>query len=234
MLRPLGRAITNFNMISPGDQILLGISGGKDSLVMAYLLHDLRKRSPVKYELSAITINPGPPYGYERKQRDLLKKFLNNIGIDYYVEPTSISRIVQEHPGKKSPCSLCANLRRGALYKKARELGFAKVAFAHHLDDAIETLFLNMFYQGTFRCFQPNTFLTRTKIRLIRPLVYVEESLIAQLAREFDLPITGTNCPFSESSHRRSMKILIRKLAGEIPGFHNQMRGVLQKLWFSR
>lgn len=233
LFRNLGRAISDFRLIRPGDSVLLGISGGKDSLLMAWLLADILQRSPVKFRLGAVTVDPGEPLEYSRAEIENLGAFLSGLGIEFHVVPSSIARIVEAYPTKKTACSLCANLRRGALHKTAQELGFNKVALAHHLDDAIETLFLNMFYQGSLRCFRPSTFLTRRQIEVIRPMVYIPERDIVAAVGALGLPVVKTRCPVAGNTTRQSMKELVARLASEIPGFRNQMRGVLRQLWLS-
>lgn len=228
---PLGEAISDFGLIGDNDAVLLGISGGKDSLLLAWLLADIRKRAPVKFSLHAITVDPGEPSGFEKHELQRIERFLSDLEIPYHVVESHIAKIVDEYPTKKTACSLCANLRRGALYKTASELGFKKVALAHHLDDAIETLFLNMFYQGSLRCFQPKTYLTRRQVEVIRPLVYIEEQKIIKASQDLDLPVIPSKCPVAGTTCRQEMKKLVSTLAQEIPGFRNQMRGVLRDLW---
>lgn len=228
---PLGRALSDYAMITTEQPVLLSISGGKDSLLMAYLLNQMRSRSPVKFSLAAVTVDPGEPSGFTAKELSTMKEYLARLFIPHHVVTTSIARIVQEHPHNKSACSLCANLRRGAIYKTAREMGFRTVALAHHLDDAIETLFLNMFYQSSLRCFEPKTFLTRQKLAAIRPLVYIPEHDIVKAGEKLGLPVIATRCPVAGTTNRQSMKELVRKLSGEIPGFHSHMRSVLKRVW---
>ncbi|HHY44275.1 MAG TPA: tRNA 2-thiocytidine(32) synthetase TtcA [Firmicutes bacterium] len=231
LYRHLGQAISDFRMISPGDSILLGISGGKDSLFMAYALNSLRRRSPVKFNLAAITIDPGEPSGFSPQELDLLRGFLESMEIQHHVVPTYIARIVEEYPTTKSACSLCANLRRGALYKAANELGYKKVALAHHLDDAIETLFLNMFYQSRCRCFEPVTHLTRRDVFVIRPLVYIPEKEIVRTVGKLGLPVIKTRCPVAGTTCRQDMKELVMLLTQRIPQLRSHMRSVLKDIW---
>lgn len=228
---PLGRALSDYSMITTEEPVLLGVSGGKDSLLMAYLLNEMRSRSPVKFSLAAITVDPGGPSGFTGDEIAAMTEYLARLEIPHHVVKTGIARIVQEYPGNKSACSLCANLRRGAIYKTAREMGFRTVALAHHLDDAIETLFLNMFYQSGLRCFEPKTFLTRQKVTAIRPLIYIPEHDIVKAGRKIGLPVIATRCPVAGTTNRQSMKELVQRLSGEIPGFRNHMRSVLKRVW---
>jgi tRNA 2-thiocytidine biosynthesis protein TtcA len=233
LYRYLGQAISDYSMIGPGDSILLGISGGKDSLFMAYALDRLRRRSPVKFNLAAITIDPGEPSGFTSQELDTLRRFLESLEIPYHVVPTHIAKIVAEYPSTKTACSLCANLRRGALYKASNELGYKKVALAHHLDDAIETVLMNMFYQASYRCFEPVTHLTRRDVVVIRPLVYTPEKEIARSAARLALPVIKTRCPVAGTTCRQEMKDLVSLLSRRVPELRNHMRSVLKDLWRS-
>lgn len=231
LFSPLGTAISDYSLIKSNDRILMGISGGKDSLLMAWALSDIKRRSPVKFSLEAITIDPGEPWEYDESGLDSIRQFLRGMNIPYYVIATNIARIVTRHKGKKTKCSLCSNLRRGYLYKTASDMGIPKVALAHHLDDAIETLFLNMFYQGKFGCFRPKTYLSRTQVEVIRPLLYLEEAKIAKASKRLGLPVVPAACSVTGTTCRQSMKVLVTKLGHSIPGLRHQMRNVLKSYW---
>ena len=228
---PLGRALSDFSMISSEKDILLGISGGKDSLLMAYLLTQMKARSPVKFRLSAITVDLGGDSGFTDEDLQTMERYLDGLGIPYRVVRSHIVDIVREYPHGKTACSMCANLRRGAIYKTANEMGFDTVALAHHLDDAIETLFLNMFYQSSLRCFEPKTFLTRRQVTVIRPMVYIPEQDIVRTARKLGLPVIPAKCPVAGTTNRQAMKELVGQLSSRIPGFRNHMRSVLKTVW---
>lgn len=233
LYRPLGQAIGDYSLIEEGDSILLGISGGKDSLLMAYLLNSLRRRSPAKFSIAAITINPGEPSGFTDEELSTIRGFMESMDIPYHVVHTGIARIVEAYPVPHSACSLCANLRRGALYKAANELGYKKVALAHHLDDAVETFFLNMFYQSSLRCFEPTTHLTRRDVRVVRPLIYIPEKDIVRTGKKLGLPVIKTRCPAAGTTCRQRMKDLVNTLSKDIPQFRNHIRSVLKDLWKS-
>ncbi len=226
-----GRAIADFGLIEEGDVILIGASGGKDSMVMAALLAELRKRAPVRLALHATTIDNGGESGLDDGESKALGSFFARLEIPHSIVRTDIAKIVKRHPTTDTACSLCANLRRGALHKTAQEVGANKVALGHHLDDAIETLFLNMFYQGSLRCFEPRTYLSRRQLTVIRPLAYVPEEEIVKARDRLDIPVMKTRCPYSGHTHRHAMKDRVSSLARDIPGFRNQMRGALGDLW---
>jgi tRNA 2-thiocytidine biosynthesis protein TtcA len=234
LYKPLGQAISDYSMIQAGDTVLLGISGGKDSLLMAYMLDKLRRRSPQKFSLAAITINPGDPSGFTDDELGTIRGFMESMDIPYHVVPTVIAKIVENYPSKKNACSLCSNLRRGALHKAANELGYKKVALAHHLDDAIETLFLNMFYQSSLRCFAPSTHLTRRDVYAIRPLIYISEKDIARATQSLGLPVIKTRCPVAGTTRRQKMKNLVTSLSRDIPQLRNHVRSVLVKSVWNR
>ncbi len=227
----VGKAIADFELIEDKDVILVGVSGGKDSMVLAALLAELHRRAPVRFDLKAVTIDPGGESGFRDEDVERLESFFGDQGVPYSVVRTEIAKIVQVHPTKDTACSLCANLRRGALHKTAQELGANKVALGHHLDDAIETLFLNMFYQGSLRCFHPKTYLSRREVTVIRPLVYVPEGEIVKAVPRLDIPVVDARCPFAGHTLRQAMKDRVTSLAREIPGFRSQLRGALGDLW---
>lgn len=227
----VGRAISDWSMFQKGDRVLLGISGGKDSLLMAWALADILRRSPVKFHMEAVTVDPGEPSAFTSEDIENISRFMKSLDIPYSVESSHIAKIVEVYPTKKTACSLCANLRRGALCRIARQRGFNKLALAHHLDDAIETFFLNMFYQGSLRCFQPVTYLSRQQVTVVRPLVYLEEQTVIRAAGKLKLPVVPARCPVSGTTRRQEMKNAISDLSSHIPGFRNQMRGALIHLW---
>lgn len=230
-LYPLvGRALSDHRMIDKAEPVILGISGGKDSLLMAYLLNEMRNRSPVKFTLVGLTIDPGGESGYRDDELERVRLYLEGMCIPYHVVRTKINAIIEGHP-QESACSLCANLRRGAIYKTANEMGIRKVALAHHLDDAIETLFLNMFYQSSLRCFDPKTYLSRRDVTAIRPLVYIPERDIVKVGQKLELPVIKARCPVAGTTKRQEMKMVVSDLAARIPGFRNHMRSVLKQVW---
>ena len=181
----LRRAVENHNMISEGDRIAVGISGGKDSLILLKALRLYQFMSPVKYTLKAITLD----LGYKDTDWSKIKCFCKELGIPYIIKHTHIAEIVFESGNEKNPCSLCANLRRGALHNAALGLGCKKVALGHHREDVVETLFLSLFYEARFKTFSPVTYLDRKDITLIRPLIYVPEPEIEKITGHHNIPI---------------------------------------------
>ena len=164
------RAIDDYKMIDEGDKIAVGISGGKDSLALLYALSGLRRFYPNKFELEAITVS----MGYKEADFSAVSKLCEELNVPYTVVETDIADILFEDRKESNPCSLCAKLRKGAFNNKAKEIGCNKKAYAHHYDDVIETLLMSLFYEGRIHCFSPVTYLDRTDITLIRPLIYVD------------------------------------------------------------
>lgn len=211
-LTKVKHAVIDFEMIDDGDKVAVGISGGKDSMALLYILLLLKKWSNFNFEVYPITIDLGFGTDYSPVQ-----EFCDREGIPYHIEPTQIGEIVFEMRQESNPCSLCANLRRGALHQAALKLGCKKVALGHHVDDLIETFFLNLFYTGRFATFRPNTYLDRTDLWLIRPLVYLHEETLSSLAALENLPIVKNACPASGITKREDMKEITAYLQKRFP-----------------
>ena len=167
------RAVDQFNMIEEGDKIAVGLSGGKDSLALLYSLAGLRRFYPKKFEVVAITVDMG--LGLDEDEVNAMKEVCQELDVHYHIEPTQIGEVVFEVRKESNPCSLCANMRRGALNSAATALGCNKVALGHHADDLIETLFLSLFYEARLSTFSPVTRLSRKKITVIRPMIFLRE-----------------------------------------------------------
>lgn len=220
----LRKAVEDFNMISEGDRIAVGISGGKDSLILLKALKLYQFFSPVPYELEAITLT----MGFDGFDLSGIKGYCQELGVPYTVKHTQIGKIVFEVRQEKNPCSLCAKMRRGALHNTALELGCNKIALGHHREDVIETLFLSLFYEGRFNTFQPVTYLDRKKITLIRPLVYAPESDIKGAVKRHRIPVVKSPCPISGHTRREYMKMLLEKIKVDIPNVNEQILTALK------
>ncbi|MBE6050683.1 MAG: tRNA 2-thiocytidine(32) synthetase TtcA [Clostridium sp.] len=217
LLSKLRQAINDFKLIEDGDKIAVGLSGGKDSLTLLHLLKTYQKFSPESFELIAITLNPG---GVDNSP---LHKLCKEIDVPFYEVQTNIKEIVFDIRKEKNPCSLCANLRRGALNGEAEKLGCNKVALGHHKDDAIETLMLSISYEGRINCFSPKSRMHKNNLDLIRPMVYIEEYMIKAFARKNSLPIIENPCPADKKTKREDSKELIKSLNKQIPGFKDNL-----------
>jgi len=212
-------------MIQDGDAIAVGISGGKDSLTMLYALHGLQRFYPKHFTLHAITVN----LGLEGFDLSHIRELCAQMGVPYTVLDTNIGEILFEDRKETNPCSLCAKLRKGALNTEAQRLGCNKVAYAHHKDDIIETMLLSLLYEGRFYSFSPVTYLDRTQLTVIRPIMYVDEADVIGFANKYDLPICKNPCPADGQTRRAYAKGLVRQLNLENPGSRERMFSAILK-----
>lgn len=221
LLSKMRQAINDFDMIQDGDKIALGLSGGKDSLTLLHLLNTYKNFSPQKFDLIAITLNPGDV------DNSPLHTLCKDLNLPFYEIQTDIKKIVFDLRKEKNPCSLCANLRRGALHDTAEKLGCNKVALGHHKDDALETLMLSMCYEGRINCFSPKTIMHKNTITLIRPMIYIEEQSIKSIVKKYTFPVIKNPCPADGKTKRQDMKELINDLNNKIPNFKKNLFGCL-------
>ena len=219
------RAVVEFDLIDEGDKILIGISGGKDSLLLTYALKTLRERTKKNFELVALTINPKFTEDFGEKIISV-KNFCNELGIEHETHEIDIAGLIRDQ-NNKSPCYTCAYFRRAVVNRVANELGANKVAYAHHLDDAVETFFMSLLSSGQLNTFRPKTFLDRTNITVIRPLVYVRESEIKKFTRDFD--VLKSPCPFDGLTNRQTVKNLIKDLEKTFPDVFNHLAAAIRK-----
>lgn len=213
LLSPARRAIDEFGMIQDGDKIAVGLSGGKDSVTLLYILSGLKRFYPAKFSLVAITIDLGVDYNKDEIQA--LKNLCQELDVEYHIVPTDIYQILFLERKESSPCSLCSKMRRGALNTKAIELGCNKLALGHHADDLIETLFLSMFYEGRLSTFEPMTYLSRSNMTVIRPMIYIREKNIRAFSK--DKPILFNPCPADKHTQREYVKNLLAQIKQDIP-----------------
>ncbi len=225
----VGRAIADFDLIADGDRVAVAVSGGKDSYTLMLLLEDLRRRAPVSFELIAINIDSGYP-GY---RTDVIEGFLREYRFSHKMVSTEHYAIIQEkrRPGS-SYCSICARLKRGALYAEARELGCNKLALGHHRDDFLETLLLNQFFVGSLKSMSASMLADNGETTVIRPLVYVAESDIIDFSLQAALPVVCCRCPVCGTAdlQRKRMKDLLRTLEKDIPHIKNSMLKALSNV----
>ncbi len=207
ILSGMRRAIQDYNMISSGDHIAVGVSGGKDSLALLCALSAYRRFSEVPFEVMGVTLN----MGFEGVDYSPIKTLCDELGVRYVVKDTDIAEILFDVRKEKNPCSLCAKMRRGAVNDLAKEHGCNKVALGHHNEDVIETFFLSLFYEGRLNCFSPVTYLSRIDMDVIRPLIYVSEGDIKGFAKRENLPIVKNPCPMDGVSKRQEMKDFINE-----------------------
>lgn len=221
LLSKARKAIQDFDMIQENDKIAVGLSGGKDSLTLLHILKNYQRFSPQKFELIAITLNPG---GVDNSP---LYKLCEELNVEFHEVQTDIKEIVFDIRKEKNPCSLCANLRRGALNGTAKELGCTKVALGHHKDDAIETFLMSMIYEGRVSCFSPKSTMNKQNITIIRPMIYIEEYMTKKATKEYNYPVIKNPCPADGLTKRQDIKELVAKLNKEIPGSKKNIFGAL-------
>ncbi len=220
------RAIDDYQMIEAGDRVAVGVSAGKDSLALLCALAELRRFYPLPFTLHAITIDMGFKDGMDFSPIQALCKSLD---VPYTIVPTEISKIIFDVRKESSPCSLCAKMRRGALHNAAKELGCNVVALGHHFDDAVETFMLNLFFEGRIGCFSPVSFLSRTELRLIRPMIYLPEKDVRYFSNKAELPVIKSPCPADGNTQREEMKQLLAKLDRENKGLRYRIFGAMQR-----
>ncbi|MBW2086325.1 MAG: tRNA 2-thiocytidine(32) synthetase TtcA [Deltaproteobacteria bacterium] len=206
----VGKALHQYRMIEDGDRILLGISGGKDSLLLAKFLQERRLRVPIDYSLVAVHLD----LGYDDlKQKESLKACLNELGLEYHFEDTDYARVAHSDLNRENPCFLCARLRRRRLFELARDLGCSKVALGHNRDDLIETLLMNIFYSCEISTMLPVQDFFGGALTIIRPLAMVPDARVLRLAKNLELPVVRNQCPSAGRSKRGEVKAVIASLS---------------------
>lgn len=213
------KAVDDYQLIDTGDKIAVGISGGKDSLTLLYALNGLKRFYPKTFEIEAITVD----LGFEGFDLSPIKVLCDDLGIYYTVVHTEIAPIVFGERKETNPCSLCAKMRKGALNDAVKALGCNKVAYAHHKDDVVETMLLSLIFEGRFHSFSPKSYLDRTDLTVIRPLLYVNEADIIGFKNKMNLPVQKSPCPADGYTKREYAKNLLRDLNHQHPGAKERM-----------
>lgn len=213
------RAIDDYHMIEDGDKIAVGISGGKDSLTLLYALNSLRIFYPKKFDIHAVTVD----LGFNNLNLDAIKELCKNFGIEYTIVKTDIANIIFNERKESNPCSLCAKMRKGALNDAIKAAGCNKVAYAHHKDDVVETMMMSLIYEGRFHTFSPVTYLDRTEITVIRPLIYMTEADVIGFVNKNNVPVVKSPCPADGHTKREYVKELLREINHETPGVKSRM-----------
>ena len=213
MLSVMRKGVTEYKMIKDGDKIAVGVSGGKDSVTLLKLLAEYRRFSPERFDLIAISVDLD--FTGAKTDFNALRKFCESLSVPYIVEKTDIGKIVFDIRQESNPCALCSKMRKGALYDVAVKNGCNKVALGHHADDLTDTFLLSLFYEGRLSTFAPKSYLDRTGLTLIRPLIMMKEADIIGYAK--DLPIVKSPCPANKQTKREFVKNAVREIAKEIP-----------------
>ena len=219
------RAADDYEMIRAGDKIAVGVSAGKDSLTLLCALAEMRRFYPNPYDLFAVTVDMGFP----NADFSAVSALCEQLNVPYRVVKTDISTIIFDVRKEKNPCSLCAKMRRGVLHNTAKELGCNTVALGHHFDDAVDTFMLNLFFEGRLGCFQPVTDLSRTGLRLIRPMIYMPEKDVRYFANKEHLPVIKSPCPADGNTERAEMKKLLSDLERNNKGLRYRIFGAIQR-----
>lgn len=218
------RAINDYNMINQGDRIAIGISGGKDSLTLLYAMAMLKRFYPVSFEIEAITVDLGFT-GFDTSD---IKEFCNRLDVKYTLCSTQIGEIVFDRRNESSPCSLCSRMRKGAFNTCAEKLGCNKIAYAHHKDDVIDSFLMSLLYESRIHTFSPVTYLEKSGLTLIRPLIYVLEGEIRAFSSHMNLPVCKNPCPADGVTKRQESKDIIDNLKEYVPDVKDRIFSAIE------
>ena len=227
LMSTMRSAMEHYDMINDGDKIAIGISGGKDSMALLCAMAEMRRFYPHKYELHAITIDPqfgGVPADYSG-----IAEMCRRLQVSYTVNQTDLWKVIFEVRKESNPCSLCAKMRRGALHDLAKELGCNKLALGHHMDDAVETFYMNLFQGGNIGSFQPVSYLSRKDLYLIRPLVFTTEKDVTRVINKLNIPVVKSKCPADGCTEREKTKNMIKDFEKDYPGIKKMTLGAMQR-----
>ncbi|MGM9552837.1 MAG: tRNA 2-thiocytidine biosynthesis TtcA family protein [Faecousia sp.] len=225
MMGLVRRCAEDYRMIAPNDKIAVGVSGGKDSLALLVLLSAMRAYYPQPYSLTAITVDMGLGMDFSP-----IAALCERLEVPFTQVKTQIGPIIFDYRKEKNPCSMCAKMRRGALNNALLEQGFTKVALGHHYDDAVETFLMSLLFEGRLSCFQPVTYLDRTGVTQIRPMLYLTEGVVRRFAEEQQLPVIENRCPADKNTKRQEIKELIATLSKTYPDLKGRVFGAMQRL----
>lgn len=227
LLSKVRSCVDHYNMIQDGDKIAIGISGGKDSLVLLCALSEMRRFYSKKYTLEAITIDA--QFGGHPGDFSEIKELCRRLHVNYTIIETQLYEIIFNIRKESNPCSLCSRMRKGALNDTAKQLECNKVALGHHLDDAVETFYMNLFLGGNIGSFKPVNYLSRKDLYLIRPLSFLNERDVAHIAKKYNLPVIKSNCTEDGFTERENIKLLIRDLEKKYPELRKKTLGAMQR-----
>ena len=225
------RAIVDYNMISQGDRVAVGLSGGKDSVALLVGLAGLRRFLGVDFSLTAVTLDMG--FSDDLQDTGSIAHLCDSLDVPYRVVRTNIGNVVFETRREKNPCSLCTRMRRGALHEQCQLLGCNKLALGHHMDDALETFVMNLTIEGRIGCFQPVSYLSRRDLTMIRPMVYAPERDVRRAVKSLELPIAKNPCPIDGKTERQKVKEFLLMLEKARPGIKNRIYNAMRKAHIS-
>ena len=224
-------AVQEYQMIETGDKIAVGVSGGKDSLVLLCALHELIRFYPKSFAITALTVDPC--FSGEADFSPL-QAFCDELAVPLVIRRTNLNEVVFKSREEKNPCSLCAKMRRGILHDMAVEVGCNKIALGHHLDDAAETFYMNLFRGGRMECFSPVSYLSRKNLTLIRPMILTQEKEITKAANKLSLPVMRASCPVDGHTERQKMKVLLKTLEQDYEVLNVKTVDAMRKAGISR
>lgn len=227
LLSHIRAACQQYEMISEGDRIAIGVSGGKDSMALLAGMANLRRFYPAKFDIVAITLDPR--FGKVDGDFSAIEKLCKELDVEYVIKRTQLAEVIFDIRKESNPCSLCARMRRGALHDAAKEHGCNKIALGHHLDDVAETFIMNLFNGGTLDCFMPVTYLSRKDIYMIRPMIFARESDCARVVRKENLPVVKSNCPADGTTERQEVKEMLSSLEKKYGDVRSKILGAMQR-----
>ncbi len=219
------KAVDDYHLIDDGDKIVVGVSGGKDSLSLLCALHGLQRYYPNHFDLAAVVVD----LGFDGFDLSPATRVCDALEVPCTIVHSDIGKIIFESRKEKNPCALCAKMRKGALNNAVKEMGFNKVAYAHNQDDLVETMLLALIYEGRFYCFAPKTYLDRADLTVIRPMIYVEEADVIGFRNMYDLPVVKNPCPADGNTRREYAKNVLNEINREAPGAKNRMFTAIQR-----
>ena len=225
ILSTMRKAVHRYDMIKDGDKIAVGLSGGKDSTMLILGLNRLKRFIGIDFDIVGITLDLG--FGGKQMDYSPIEKLMEENEIEYVIKRTHIGEVVFDTREEKNPCSLCARMRRGSLHDAAKELGCNKIALGHHIDDALETFFLNLFNEGRVGCFSPVSYLSRKDLTMIRPLALTLERDIINVSNRENIPVVKNVCTIDGHTQRQATKVFLENLEKEKPGVRKRMFGAL-------
>ena len=218
------KAVDDYHMIQEGDRIAIGISGGKDSLTLLYAMNTLKRFYPNHFDIIAVTVD----LGFDNLNLDQIITLCRELNVEYHIVKTDIAQIIFEQRKETNPCSLCAKMRKGALNDAMKQLGCNKIAYANHKDDVVETMLMSLIYEGRFHTFSPVTYLDKTQLTVIRPLIYMQEADVIGFVNKNNVPVVKSPCPADGYTKREYVKELLKKIHQENPGVKNRMFTAIQ------
>jgi len=225
VLSLLRQAVDQYQLIEEGDKIAIGLSGGKDSMALLTAFATLKKFYPIPFELYGITVD----LGFNNMDIDCIAQYCSSLSVPFIHVKTEIAKIVFEARNEDNPCSLCATMRKGALNNRLDELGINKVAYAHHKDDVVNTLFMSLIYEGRFHTISPKIHYDDKKITVIRPFIFMNEADIKGFVKRYNIPVVKSPCPMDKKTSREYVNKIVNEINKETPGVKNRVITAIKK-----